>query len=458
MASRVAVVAFMSAALGGLAASAVAIVAVDRLIADQADQRLLAATVTLAGELDEDRDEKKQESVAETVDDENGEIATSGIRLAVFDGGRLLAGDPEAFTAAPDTCETRRFPGDRVRACASRYGSWLLVASQSIDSTSLYWLYALAAGGAVALGAAVGALSSLALSRWAVGPLRALSRSLRAARPEAPGALSLDPPGDYEEVEAIRAALRDLSSRIQLLLNQANRFAADAAHELRSPLTALRAELELLAEDMSPPERTAVERASARVKRLSELLDRLLVLALPSEDLPKGFEAVALADIVEQVAGELTGEQSRRLALELEAEGLVRGDPHLLRSLVLNAVENALKFAPEGTIVVRLEERSAAAASAESGSIVLMVTDSGRGIPTELRDRVFEPFYRAAPGAAPGHGLGLALIGHIARAHGGYASFEARDRGARLVIVFPPWKARDDGGLSSSSEPVSVRS
>jgi two-component system OmpR family sensor kinase len=440
LSSRVALVALTSAALGGLAASVVAILAVDRLIGDQADQRLRAATITLAGELDEDRDDKKKEPVRDVVDDENGEIVTSGIRLSVFEDGRLVAGDSWAFAPAANACETRRIAGERVRACATEYEASVLVAAQPIDSASLYWLYALAAAGAIGLGAAVGAVSSLGLSRWAVGPLRSLSRTLRSSRPEALFALAPDPPDDYEEVEAVRSALRDLSVRVQELLAQANRFAADAAHELRSPLTALRTELELLAEDSTPPERAALERATERVVRVSELLDRLLVLALPSDDLHRGFETVALGDVVEQVAEELPAERSARLTLALESEGLVRGDVHLLRSLVVNAVENALKFAPDGPIAVRLVERESSE-PAMGREVVLEVSDGGPGVPDELRERVFVPFFRVAPGRAPGHGLGLALIGHIARAHGGQARFEPSERGARLVIALPAWRA-----------------
>ncbi len=445
LASRVALVVLTSAALGGLAASVVAILAVDRLIADQADQRLRAATVTLAGELDEDRDKKSKknaESLRDTVDDENGEILTSGIRLSAFEDGRLAAGDDWAFAPAANACETRLLAGERVRACASQNESLVLVAAQPIDSASLYWLYALAAAGAIGLGAAVGAISSLGLSRWAVGPLRSLSRTLRSSRPEALFALAPSPPDDYEEVEAVRSALRDLSARVQELLAQANRFAADAAHELRSPLTALRTELELLAEDSSAEERAVLERATDRVVRVAELLDRLLVLALPSDDLHEGFETVALADVVDQVALELPPERRARVKLGLESEGLVRGDVHLLRSLVLNAVENALKFAPEGPVDVRVAERSPSPARTnETREVILEVTDTGPGVPEELRTRVFVPFYRVSPGRAPGHGLGLALIGHIARAHGGRAGFEPRDQGARLVVTLPAWTA-----------------
>jgi signal transduction histidine kinase len=437
LASRVARVAVTSAALGGLVAAAVAIFAVDRLIAEQADQRLRAATITLGGELDEDRNERKREPIRATIDDENDEIVTSGIRLAVFRGGALLAGDRWVFAPAGGRCETRRVAGGRVRACATRHEDFTLIAAQPIDRQSLYWLYALAALGAILLGAGTGAFSSLTLSRWAVAPLEALSAALRRSRPEALDALDLGPPGDYDEVEAIRAALTDLTRRIQVLLDQAQRFAADAAHELRTPLTALRAELELLAEDSPASTRAAVERASGRVARLSELMERLLVLALPADNLRAGFETVALADVVEDVSRELPEDRRARLELHLASEGLVRGDLALLSSLVANALDNAFKFSPDGAVTVRVQE--VADTRERARHVAVRVTDRGPGVPSALRARVFEPFYRGRPGATPGHGIGLALIGHIARAHGGSARFEDVEQGAELRVALPAW-------------------
>ena len=438
MASRVAWVALTSAALGGLAAALVAILAVDRVISDAADQRLRAATITLAGELDEEKDRgEKLEKIRETVDDENHEIVSSRIRLGAFREGRLIAGDESLFEPpGVDGCESRLIEHGRTRACSTPYRSLVLVAAQPIDQVSLYWLYACAIFGAIVLGAGTGALSSRALSHWAVGPLEALTRALRSSTLDAPTKLELGPPGDYEEVEAVRSALRDLTLRLQALLAQAHRFAGDAAHELRTPLTALRAELELLAEERPASERPALERTVLRVRRLSELVDRLLVLALPTDNLRQGFETVALADLAEEVKHELSENECARVRLDLAEDGLVRGDPRLLGALLANAVQNALKFAPDGEVGLRVSE----GVNGELGHEVRVeVSDRGPGIPAELRSRVFEPFYRANSGAVAGHGLGLALIAHIARAHGGSAAFEDAAGGSRLVVRLPAW-------------------
>ncbi|MFO7180850.1 MAG: HAMP domain-containing sensor histidine kinase [Pseudomonadota bacterium] len=429
MAFRVAWVSVTSAALGGLLAAVVAIVAVDRLIAEHVDQRLRAAVVTLAGELDED--EEGEWDLVATLDDENDEIVESGIRLAVFEDGRAVAGDAWITPPAPGECASYGDVGSRVRACARAYRSLVLVAAQASDVARLRVLYALSALGAVALGAGTGLVLGVGLTRWAVGPLERLAGALRHARPDA-DPIALGPSSDCEEVEAIRSALVELMQQSRALLEQARRFAADAAHELRTPLTALRAELELLAEETTGTDRAALERACARVTRLSTLVERLLVLAIPPEHLERGFETIAVADVVTQEVAELSPPERERVRLELSGDGLVRGDTRLLGSLVANAVGNALKFAPEGPVTVRVTD-------VEPAEVVLEVEDEGPGIPEALRARVFEPFYRARPRGVAGHGLGLALIAHIARVHGGRAEIRDAAPGTRVVVHLPAW-------------------
>jgi len=434
---RVARVAMGSAALAGGAAALVAIFAVDRLITEQAEVRLRAATITLAGELDEDRKGAFLETLGEVLDDENGEIASSGIRLSVRDGTRVLAGDARAPAVKAGACETHFAESGRVRACARSYRSWFLVAAQPIDERRLYVLYALSLAFAVALGAAVGALSSAGLTRWALGPLERMVRALRESRPRPERLLELGAPSEVEEVEAVRAALADRARQIQGLIEQTSRFAADAAHELRTPLTALRAELELLLEDGETRDRPALERAVVRVTRLGELVNRLLILALPESDLSAGFETVALSEVAEDLLAELSPAERARVRLELQSEGLVRGDTELLRSLLSNALGNALKFSSGEDVVLRLRD------GAEDGTdtVVIETIDRGPGIPREFRQRVFEPFFRIRADATRGHGLGLALIGHIVRVHGGSARFVDVSAGTSLELVLPAWRA-----------------
>jgi signal transduction histidine kinase len=434
MARRVSKVAILSAALGGLTAATLAVVVVDRALTEQADIRLRGATDTLAGELDEDDKRYSIAEIRQTLDDENAEIVTSGIRLAVFAGDRFVAGD-RAIPRPPDeSCDTRGRLPNRVHTCARPYHQLVLVAAQPSDELRLLGLYALSCLVAVLLGAVVGGASSTALTRWAVNPLEELTRAVERLNPEATRP-DLGPPSPSDDVESIRRALLDLLGRVNDLVGQARRFAGDAAHELRTPLAALRTELELMAERSDGATQSALNRVSIRTEKLSALVDRLLVLALPSHKLAEGFENVALSDVIADAVAALPREARTRVQTELGVEGLVRGDERLLASLVTNALENALKFS-SGLVVVTLTETGL-------DELRLEVSDHGPGIPEELRDRVFEPFFRAMPGAARGHGLGLALIGHIARVHGGAAAFADSSQGATLAVTLPAWESAE---------------
>jgi signal transduction histidine kinase len=458
IARRVALVAMVSAAAGGLLAAALALIAVDQLILEQLDQRLQAATLTLAGELDEERLERaaegrartpaeasSQDSANETLDDENQEIESSGIRLGAFAGGERVAGKMLPLPA-PGSCETHGLVGSRLRACARAYGDWVLVAAQPSDAGRLRWIYIIAALLGITLAAAGGALLSRTLTPWAVGPLVALSRALARSRPESALPADLGSESGCAEVDAIRDELHRLIQRTRALLDQSERFVTNAAHELRTPLTTLRAELELHAEELHGPSREVLARASQRISRLSELIERLLVLALPPENLRERFEPVAIADLIQELVDELPPEARARVRLELQGEGLIQGDAELLRALVSNLLGNALKFAPSGPITVSLAET----AGASRPEIQLEVRDAGPGIPRDLRQRVFEPFFRLVPNATAGHGIGLALVGHIARAHGGSAKFIDAPVGACLSLRLPGWSAAD-GSPSAGS-------
>lgn len=428
-----------SAAIGGALTASLAIVAVDRLVADHADQRLTGATFTLAGEIDENRAEADKETLPEIVADENAEIVTSGIRLAVFRAGQRIAGDPSVPSAPVDGCETRGIVGQRVRSCGQRYEDWVLVAAHASDQAALRWLYIGAGLGALLLSGLIGALLSARLTRWALEPLTALTRVVRTLPARGVSGAQLGPPSDVEEVQDIRAALANLIERHDVLLKQAHRFAADAAHELRTPLTMIAGELELLAEEEAQAtSRQTLLELRERTARLAALVERLLVLASPLSEQSHAFDTLAVSDLLSELVQELPVAQRGRVQLHLQGEGLTRGEPSLLRSLFGNALENALKFSGDEPVDVVLTEVNG---SATRPMLQVEVRDRGNGVPRAERKSVFEPLYRADPAAAPGHGLGLALIGHIVRAHDGTAEFVDADRGACLRLRLPAWTA-----------------
>jgi signal transduction histidine kinase len=443
LATRVVVSTMVAGALAGALAALSAVLAVDHMIARHAEQRVAGAADVLAGELDEGFEEGAWEPLSEIVDDENGELITSGIRLAVYSGGHRIAGDPWTPSVPGGTCATKGAVGARVIACGRGYRDWVLVSASHSDQHALRAIYASAGLSSLALGAAIAALSAWRFSRWALAPMAALSRSIRRLQPDASDSTRLGPASDCEEVELIRDALVDLQARVRALLDQARRFSADAAHELRTPLATIRAEVELLREEaQGERDRAALERIGGRVEQLGALVERLLALSSvlgPREVL---VETVSLADLTDEVVARLPVAQRQRVQIDAPDEAPVRGDPDLLRSLISNALDNALKFSGTERVMVRIDEQE----DAGQRWVRFEARDRGPGVPQALRKRVFEPFFRADANAAPGHGLGLALIGHIAEAHGGRAEIlddDATDPGATLRVLLPPWRPRD---------------
>ncbi|WP_148139225.1 sensor histidine kinase KdpD, partial [Corallococcus sp. AB018] len=242
----------------------------------------------------------------------------------------------------------------------------------------------------------------------------------------------LHAPARYGEVNAVRTALVDLLTRLHEALDQSRRFAANAAHELRTPLTTLRAELELQAETPQPQDTAlALERMLRTVTSLGVLVERLMVLAEGTQGELALSEPVSLSDLVEDVVRALPEGEQRRIDVDAGTRGIIPGDGHLLRQLVDNAVENALKFSNGGRVRVSLQQTGDA--------ILLDVLDEGPGIAPEDSMRVFEPFYRtpSARAGKQGHGIGLSLVALVARAHRAHAEFLPSPRGAHLRLSFP---------------------
>ncbi len=233
------------------------------------------------------------------------------------------------------------------------------------------------------------------------------------------------------EVDALRRTIEQLIVRVERALSQAHRFAANAAHELRTPLTTVRAELELLAENITEPgAREGATVAQQKLAELSMLVERLLILSVPARSAADAHEVVSLRDLLEDVVQSLPNDDRSRVEVS-EGDALVRGDATLLGTMVANAIANGLKFGSAVTTELSLVE----------GIAVLHVDDDGPGVEASERERAFEPFFRSSEALKrriPGHGLGLALIRHIATTHGGSATLVGkRTQGGRLEIRLP---------------------
>ncbi|WP_437879656.1 sensor histidine kinase [Pseudomonas sp. LRF_L74] len=230
-------------------------------------------------------------------------------------------------------------------------------------------------------------------------------------------------------------ALNQFTDRLRALFQRQADFIAEAAHELRTPLAALKARVELGLREQDPARwrQTLVETAQ-NTDRLTHLANQLLSLAriesgarAIAEGGAERIELGALARELGIALAPLAHARGIALALEAEDEAWVMGEPTLLHELLSNLVDNALGHTPSGgSVTLRV-----------FAPAVLEVEDDGSGIPADVRDRVFERFFRlnAQRGGA---GLGLAIVGEICRAHMADISLEDGDNGGlRVRVTFP---------------------
>ena len=237
------------------------------------------------------------------------------------------------------------------------------------------------------------------------------------------------------EIAPLVNELNRLLERLQQAFAAQRAFISDAAHELRSPLTALRLQLQLL--DRAPDETERLEaraRLGAAVERAIHLVEQLLTLARsePQDaamELEKVDLAAAAADAIRDTHDLAL---ARKIDLGLEAPpGLyVQGDREALRTLVRNLVDNAVRYTPPGgTVQVRCWSAAQRA--------ILEVSDTGPGIPAEEKQRVFDRFYRRAAAQEDGTGLGLAIVKAIAERHSARIELgEALGGGLRVALSF----------------------
>ncbi|MEU9376651.1 HAMP domain-containing sensor histidine kinase [Streptomyces sp. NPDC048255] len=371
--------------------------------------------------------------------------------------GRTVAssGDPKD---APDLGELRPGPGEDSRSAVlppARPGleRRAVVAVEvpgvpgAHDAGTVYAMTVLGdvddATRAVAAGLLAGAPPLIgfaaALAWWVTGhalrPVTAIRTELAAVT-----ASELDrrvpDPGGADEIARLARTVNDTLDRLERSDARQRQFTADASHELRNPLAAVRSRLEV-ALALDRPDRESVEAALADTERLQGIAADLLLLARLDGGPPPRTEPVDLALLA---AEDLARRREPPVGLRLDARAPVpaAGDPARLERALANLVDNALRHA-RAQVVVRAE-------GSGDGWAVLEVTDDGPGIPEADRDRVFERFVRldADRGrAGGGTGLGLAIAREIARAHGGdVRALPAPAGGARLVLRLPARRQR----------------
>jgi len=334
--------------------------------------------------------------------------------------GRLVARSDSAptdpLTGSPDVFSDHVINGHRWRVYALvdieknlqvQVGERYNQREQLSDDVALRLL------AAVALSLPVLALMIWFGVSYAIRPLNRVTRAVAARKLD-----NLEPIDNRrvpEETRPLVDALNDLFARLKTALDDILNFTADAAHELRTPLAALKthAQVALRADD-APTRTDALRELIHGVDRATSLVEQLLTLArLDPEATHLSDEIADLQEAAQNVLGELATDAVRKeidISLDARCRGIVVGKQVMLTILLRNLIENAIRYTPRnGHVEVSIFE--------DQQEIVLRVSDSGSGIPPDEREKIFKRFYRVLGSGAPGSGLGLSIVQRIAEIH-----------------------------------------
>lgn len=250
---------------------------------------------------------------------------------------------------------------------------------------------------------------------YGLRPIKQLARAVRSREVSDLSAVRLD--NVPRELAPLTLSTNDLLRRLQSSFNREKRFAADAAHELRTPISILKVQAHNLAEELATPSAT-VRELQQSIAAMGHLVEQILVLNRTAPDqYMVQFLPVNLYGLAQEViSSEYEPILEREQHFQLEgADATIRGDGTALRSLISNLIANASKYSPvQARIRMRIHQRD--------NKVNMIVEDSGPGIAEGFRERVFDRFYRLHGdrhgSGVSGSGLGLAIVKHIVDMHG----------------------------------------
>lgn len=282
------------------------------------------------------------------------------------------------------------------------------------------------------------ALPLLALLVWlgvgkGLAPLRAITADVARRKPQNLKPLEAD--GAPDEIRPLVASLNGLLTRLDTALENERRFTADAAHELRTPLAALKTQAQVALRSSAEDERRhALRQVVEGVDRATHMVEQLLTLArLEPGAVPPRMESLALRALAVECAVALAP-QAMDKSIEISVEegvATIVGNAAMLGILLRNLVDNAIRYTPRGGWVSLKVLR-------EQTRAVLEVCDSGAGIPSQERDQVIRRFYRVLGSGEDGSGLGLSIVQRIAEFHGATVELgESTAGGLSVRVSFP---------------------
>jgi two-component system, OmpR family, sensor kinase len=314
-----------------------------------------------------------------------------------------------------------------------QYGLSTASLNSEIANLDLLVLLGVLAGTALAFGA------GWLVARRAITPIAELTAAAsEIERTGDPTRTLPEPTADDEVAELSRtlatmlSSLSDARARTESALDRQRLFVADASHELRTPLTSVLANLELLEDSLSGPERELARSALRSTQRMRRLVADLLLLARSDVKQQRASGPLDLADLVVAAASELEPTSDDHvLTLDVEPTPLV-GSADDLQRVAINLVENAIRHTPPGTHI------TATTRLLPDGQAELTVADDGPGIPPAIKEHLFERFVRGGGESGGSFGLGLAIVEAVTQAHGGTVTVKSTRRtGTRFVVRLP---------------------
>jgi two-component system, OmpR family, sensor kinase len=413
-----------------------------REVAESADR--LARQAQLRLQYDEDGNPLVR-AVPDTIDlDDFASSSGAHIRVITVDdlvgfqtNGAPDFGPPLARTAEIDgyRVETREVPVQGwSQPWALQYARRISDVQETANRVKVFLAFGVLGGALLAL------LAGLATARRAMEPIAELSAAARRIeRSRDPSERIPHPEADDEvaelarTLEAMLASLDAARGETEASLARQREFVADASHELRTPLTSVLANLELLEEELAGEQREAAASALRSSRRMRRLVADLLLLARADAGRVAPHQPVDLSDVVTDAAAELEPVAGgHEISVSAPTGARVDGARDELHRLVLNLMENALRHTDPGTAVEATVER-------RNGEVVLAVEDDGPGIPIDMREKVFERFYRGSGEHSGSSGLGLSIVRAVAESHHGSVRLEEPldGRGARFVVRIP---------------------
>jgi heavy metal sensor kinase len=402
-----------------------------RVLLHQTDDGLSALSATTANSMAEEMGEHESLAPAAVVTEQVAKVP--GHRIMVFDpAGHALSAASQSIMTGPDgvlfvaegahTVRTASGTPWRVVVRRAHAGNhmYVVAVATSLEGAVHQWRALLRAS---LIGLLLVMLLASAGGWWLGGhglrPLTVMAAQARDMTATTADA-RLSVPAVHDELAHLAVAFNRVLDRLGTALADQRRFMADASHELRTPVSTIHtaAEVTLSRSDRDPAEyREALDVVSQQSSRLARLVDDMLVLArADAGGYHLVFADVDLGDLAAECVRGLTVLADRRqiaLTCTVPRGAFMRGDESLLRRLLLNLLHNAIAYTPEG---------GRASVSLESSDRIyeLRVSDTGRGIPPEDRERIFDRFVRLDSARSEGgSGLGLAISRWIAEAHGG---------------------------------------